>query len=203
MIHVRVLQDTDTKIAVPKTAGGFEFTVSLKSDGTVWGWGRNHVGQLGTGDSYDRSEPTQVRKNGGEPLTGIVDVAAGAYFAVAVDRDGQVWTWGYNNYGQLGGVTATGDHRLYAERVMLKAGEPEIPEVPAVPPVIDEENGEIITPGIPAVPGVPAVEAEYISDVIAVAAGDAYALALCKDGTVWAWGLNDQYQLGDFDYRDY
>ena len=57
------------------------------------------------------------------------------------DQDGQVWTWGYNSNGQLGGLTATGSQRLYADRVMTKAGEaeiPAVPEIPEVPPVIDD-----------------------------------------------------------------
>ena len=38
-----------------------EYTVvALKTDGTLWTWGRNNDGQLGLGDRVFRSSPTQV-----------------------------------------------------------------------------------------------------------------------------------------------
>ncbi len=42
-----------------------------------------------------------------------------------------------------------------------------------------------------------AVQVKGLSDVKAIAMGRGHALALKNDGTVWAWGLNSQGQLGD------
>jgi len=39
--------------------GGFGYTVAIKSDGTLWAWGRNVSGQLGDGTTESRSVPTQ------------------------------------------------------------------------------------------------------------------------------------------------
>lgn len=51
-------------------------------------------------------------------LTNIVSIAAGTNFVVALRDDGTVWTWGYNNCGQLGdGTTSTG---FYASPVQAK-----------------------------------------------------------------------------------
>ena len=74
-------------------------TVAVKTDGTLWSWGRNHYGQLGQNISYtiDRSSPTQVGA-----LTTWLNVSCGKYFCIATKTDGTLWTWGSNSYGELG-----------------------------------------------------------------------------------------------------
>ncbi len=86
-----------------QVATGFQHTVHLAPDGTVWTWGGNSFGQLGHGDTTPRSTPTQVAG-----LTNIIAVSAGFYHTLALRGDGTVFAWGYNFYGQLGdGTTAT------------------------------------------------------------------------------------------------
>ena len=88
LIHVTVLQDNDAvqaatpdvsvKLAAPATAAGRNFTVSLRSDGTVWTWGENGSGQLGNGTNAASNVPVQVVKDAnGTPLDNNVSVAAG------------------------------------------------------------------------------------------------------------------------------
>lgn len=78
------------------------FTLSLKSDGTVWAWGANEFGQCGP--NYIPEEgPAQI-----PGLTNIKEIAAGWTFGMALDNEGNVWTWGSNLYGELGdGTTQT------------------------------------------------------------------------------------------------
>ena len=48
----------------------------------------------------------QVKGVGGSGnLTNIVGIAAGDYHSIAVKSDRSLWTWGYNDYGQLGDAT--------------------------------------------------------------------------------------------------
>ena len=81
----------------------------LKSDGTVWAWGRNYSGNLGdgtVGDVFNKSIPVQVKGADGEGyLTDVVAVAAGNLHSMALKVDGTVWTWGANSYGKLGDGT--------------------------------------------------------------------------------------------------
>ncbi|WP_341283107.1 fibronectin type III domain-containing protein [Paenibacillus sp. FSL H8-0537] len=81
-------------------AVGGVFSLALKSDGTVWGWGRNTQGQLGDGTITDRVTPVKV--NG---LTGVKSIYAGVASSAAIKQDGSVWTWGGNTQGQLGDGT--------------------------------------------------------------------------------------------------
>jgi len=144
---------------VISVSAGFEHSLALKSDSTVWAWGSNGSGALGDGTGMFRSLPVQVWGAGEEDfLDDIVDVSAGWFHSLAVKADGTVWSWGKNHYGQLGDGTTKGHYRP--------------------------------------------VQVVGLSDVISVAAGNGYSLALKSDGTVWAWGWNRNGQLGDGTYYE-
>jgi alpha-tubulin suppressor-like RCC1 family protein len=85
-----------------KIAGssGANNTLAIKTDGTLWSWGYNHLGQLGLGTSGAgtyKSSPTQVGA-----LTSWLTVACGYAHGLAIKTDGTLWSWGMNFYGQLG-----------------------------------------------------------------------------------------------------
>ena len=88
-------------IAISASSSGWH-SLAVKSDGTVWGWGRNDRGQLGDGTTVDRLSPVQVNA-----LTGARSVVAGNFHSLAVKADGSVWAWGDNFHGQLGDGTTT------------------------------------------------------------------------------------------------
>lgn len=79
-------------------AAGIHHTCILLSDGTVGCGGRNQYGQLGVGDTEDRSTLTKVQ--GG--LAKVVSISAGFAHTCAVTQNGDVYCWGTDNYGQLG-----------------------------------------------------------------------------------------------------
>ncbi|MCM8768306.1 MAG: FG-GAP-like repeat-containing protein [Candidatus Omnitrophica bacterium] len=84
-------------------------SLAVKSDGTVWAWGANSKGQLGDGTNTEKTEPVQVKGSGGTGfLSNIRQVAAGGRHSLALDKDGTVWAWGDNTYGQLGNGTNEG-----------------------------------------------------------------------------------------------
>jgi alpha-tubulin suppressor-like RCC1 family protein len=77
--------------------GGVKHTVAIKTDGSLWCWGGNEVGQLGLGDITHRSSPIQIGA-----LNNWQSVSGGMDFTTAVKTDGTLWSWGNNPYGQLG-----------------------------------------------------------------------------------------------------
>jgi alpha-tubulin suppressor-like RCC1 family protein len=79
-------------------AGGGYHTVALKTDGTLWSWGRNSSGQLGGNNLTTRSTPITTLLGG----TNWKSVAGGQYHTVALKTDGTLWSWGRNTYGALG-----------------------------------------------------------------------------------------------------
>jgi len=69
----------------------------VKSDGTLWGWGRNNSGVLGLGDTTQRTSPVQVGA-----LTDWLEAGNIGGAAMAIKTDNTLWTWGENYIGQLG-----------------------------------------------------------------------------------------------------
>ncbi len=133
---------------IPQISGGGYHSLALKSDGTVWSWGRNNFGQLGIGKRSKRNTPVQVKN-----LENVIAIANGTWHNMALKSDGTVWAWGRNNYGQIGDGTF--------------------------------KNRK--TP----------VQVKDLIDVVAIAGGYLHSLALKSDGTVWAWGSNWSGQLGN------
>lgn len=83
-------------------AAGGEHSLAVKSDGTVWAWGRHDEGQLGVamaqeGEYSYKDMPVQV-----QGLSGVIAVAAGENHSMALTGRGLVYVWGYNSSGQLG-----------------------------------------------------------------------------------------------------
>jgi len=82
---------------VTSVAARRDYSIALKSDGTIWSWGQNYMCQLGDGTAIDRCTPVQVLG-----LSGVVSVSAGAAHVLALKSDGTVWAWGLNINGQVG-----------------------------------------------------------------------------------------------------
>ena len=68
-------------------------TIILKTDGTVWAWGKNISGTLGDGTSNDSSVPVQVKN-----LIDIIAISANGAHCLALKNDGTVWFWGSGIY---------------------------------------------------------------------------------------------------------
>jgi alpha-tubulin suppressor-like RCC1 family protein len=88
-----ITSGTNWQLAAP----GAIHSTAIKTDGSLWTWGRNNYGQLGTNTTVDRSSPVQTISSG----TNWKSVGATLH-NVAIKTDGTLWTWGFNTYGQLG-----------------------------------------------------------------------------------------------------
>ena len=79
-------------------ACGYEHTITLSDDGTVYSFGRNYEGALGLGHNHlSITLPTPIPN-----LPQINVVSCGGLFTVCVDDEGFIWSFGRNKYGQLG-----------------------------------------------------------------------------------------------------
>ena len=154
-------------------ATGSNHTLAFQKYSTIRAWGFNRYGQLGNGVTADNQTPNSlvpvtVRKMGSKSsLSGVVAVAAGGYYNLALDRNGDVWSWGNNFYGQLGRQS----------RIINSVFTPMSTQT--ADRVQTDVNGSPFT------------------GVTAIAAGGSHSLALDNGGNVWAWGYNGYGQVGD------
>ena len=163
---VKINVNGEGNITTPKIVGGSRYFVALKGNGTVWSWGLNSNGQLGVGDTTNRTEPTEVKaeiEEDGEvkeeEITDAVDIAVGYYHTLILRKDGTVWSAGYNHRGQLGDGTTTSTTLFHK---------------------VKGENGVGYLSNI----------------VQIAAAGGGTSYALTADGSVYAWGYNYYGQFG-------
>ena len=77
---------------------GYNHTLILKNDGTLWSCGENDVGQLGLGDKTSKTTFTKITTNTDD----IKSVCCGFYQTFILKNDGTLWSCGRNNCGQLG-----------------------------------------------------------------------------------------------------
>jgi len=87
--------------------------IALKVDGTVMAWGSNSFGETGSSNPVNvNPTPTQVNN-----LTGVIAVAAGSGFSLALKSDGTLWGWGHNNYGLFGNGPPNNDRQPNAAQI--------------------------------------------------------------------------------------
>lgn len=95
-VPTQITSNSDTWIDVET---GNNFSVAIKSDGTLWTWGANDKGQLGNATTGANSwQPVQEASLS----TDWEMLSTGDKFVFAVKKDGSIWAWGDNEYGQLG-----------------------------------------------------------------------------------------------------
>jgi Regulator of chromosome condensation (RCC1) repeat/Concanavalin A-like lectin/glucanases superfamily len=99
---------TSNSVSWKSVSAGNSHAIALKCDGTLWVWGSNHKGQLGTGDTIDRSRPVQVGTS-----NNWTAITAGCNFSAAIlagsfrCNAAVIYSWGENSRGQLGINTTT------------------------------------------------------------------------------------------------
>jgi len=67
----------------------------IRSDGSMWGFGENNQGQIGIGDTVNRSSPVQVAGTWSA-------VSGGQAPHVGLKTDGSLFAWGEGTHGRLG-----------------------------------------------------------------------------------------------------
>jgi alpha-tubulin suppressor-like RCC1 family protein len=201
-----VAQEVDDLSDIVAISTGYYHSLALKSDGTVWAWGDNAKGQLGINSTTDSTSPVQVKRGeadgDGTYLTDIVAIAAGAYFNLALDVEGNVWAWGDNSNGELGNdSTTTAKTPVAVEDIediyLISAGSYHSLAVDTNGDVYawgDNSNGQLGI-GTTTDKDTPQ-DVDDIYDIVSVAAGYYHSLAVDIDGNVYSWGDNSNGQMG-------
>ncbi len=198
VIQVRVLpQGIEIE---PEVATSGSHTVTLKVDGTVWSYGNNTNGELGNGTTDYSDEPVQAEF---PEEVKIVQIGAGEKFSIALDSNGNVWTWGANDYGQLGytsvgNVTKPQKVEGLSNITKITAGSYTCLAIDEYKDIYGwglDSNGELGIGSYTNIVRTP-TKAKYITDIIDIEAGKNHTIALKSTGEVYVTGLNMYGQLG-------
>lgn len=94
------------KVIKSISAGAYH-SLALGTDGAIYSWGYNYYGQLGNNNNNDSNIPVIVYKNGALSGKTITLIDTKCYHNIALSSDGSIFSWGWNDYGQLGNSTYT------------------------------------------------------------------------------------------------
>lgn len=92
---VQIGSDTNWSTVVANASGATGHVLAIKTNGTLWSWGSNLLGQLGLGDTATKNSPTQVG------TSSWTKVSAGNSYSLAIASNNLLYGWGNNSFGQI------------------------------------------------------------------------------------------------------
>lgn len=203
----RPVKNTALTDVLDASAGNYSSLVA-KSDGTFWAFGWNENSQLGNNSKVDSTVPVQVIFEE-EPMLDFElpqkHIVSSGYRHNLAIRDGEVWSWGINTWGQLGNNGKTDSKTAHKVEGLNN--------VVSVVASLDnsyalKEDGTVWAWGNSANGalgnGVSVASARStplqisgLSNIVAISSKSQHCLALDSDGVLWAWGKNNDCQVGD------
>lgn len=181
---------------VIRVSSSMTHTLALKKDGTLWAWGDNQCGALGTGDDRERIHPVKIDLT---PLGGrkIVRVATRMTESFLVTDDGSVWNWGEPNNMKPYCM----DEPRWVPVKLAHIDHVADIAVGFLHEVYLKKDGSVwvtgYAEGAASESGGWKPPTKMMDGAAEIAAGEYHSLVLKKDGTLWAWGKNQYGQLGD------
>jgi len=167
--------------------GGNFYSIALRNDGSVWGWGRNLLGELGLQETVTfRNTNAPVRLNGLDSIKTISVAGGESGHNLAVKTDGSVWQWGTANGFSDNKIHSLLPHKIegVSDAIAVAAGlsygialrkDGTVWSWGRYPNAMDLK--EVRQPA--AVKG--------LSKIVQVALDGQKGYAVKKDGSVWSW----------------
>lgn len=178
---------------------GTNHSLAIKTDGTLWAWGDNNYGQVGNGTASNlQLLPIQIGFD-----TNWAGVSAGGTSSYAIKNNGTLWSWGHNNYGQLG------DGTLINKNIPTQIGSASTwsSVIGGLAHTIAlKTNGSIWTWGLnlygqlgdsSTVDKSTPIQIGNSTNWVLIDAGLYNSVAKKNDGSLWGWGSNNYGQIGD------
>lgn len=201
----------DKKIV--KMSSGDYHSLAIDKEGQIYSWGNNSFGQLGNNLTKKSGSPVKVDTSGVLKDKKIVEVSAKSSYSLALDSEGQVYSWGDNGYGQLGNnsnvnsrvpVKVDNSGGLKDKKIVqLSAGYNHSLVVDTEGQVYGWGNNRFgkLGNGLTSSSRIPVkVDTSDVlknKKIIQVSGGYSQSLALDSEGHVYSWGYNFHGQLGN------
>ena len=173
--------------------------------GELYSWGHNGYCQLGNGSTNQGLTPALIQNS----LLGrkVVQVACGSHHSLCLTADGDIFSWGQNNCGQIGSGTTT--NQSTPRKVSASFGGRKVVGITCgqTSSMAVLENGEVYGWGYNGngqlglgnninqlnPQRVTALQGVVVTNVVC---GYAHTLAVTDEGVLYAWGANSYGQLG-------
>ncbi|MDD2482776.1 MAG: fibronectin type III domain-containing protein [Candidatus Shapirobacteria bacterium] len=199
---------------ITSVKAGTYSTCGLKNDKTVYCWGNDDNGQLGDNLKIDKRFPVKVLGMGG---TGILDevsaISLGGNSTFAVKDNGEVYSWGKNNYAQLG-IGNTVNPKITIMQVVGAGGTGVLSDVKAITSgeshsCVVKNDGTVYCWGYGfygelgiGVSGANSIvqyptQVTGLTNIVSIAAGTNHTCAIDSSGKMYCWGRNTNGQLGN------
>lgn len=180
-----------------KVATGYHFTLVLKSNGELWGFGSNYAGQLMQATMNSTlSTPKML-------MTGVKSIGAGGNHTLIIKDNNELWSVGRNNNGELGYADHVGTYnfnnvlrKVMSDVKSVEAGDAHTLAV--------KTNGELWSfgrndrgqLGHSTTSNTNYTPRMVLTNVEIIETSDNHSLALKTNGDLWSFGANDSGQLG-------
>lgn len=166
---------TEKKLHYIDIEGAYYYTVALRSDGSVWAWGRNLWGELGVSENvrYRHTfSPIRIPK-----LSNITVISSsGGGNNATIQADGTIWEWGNGNLPrQVPDITSATNVRIGAFSTIALLQDGTVRSWQNPPQTVELEQ----TRKLQTISG--------LKDIIQVESAGLHGYALKKDGSVWTW----------------
>ena len=185
-----------------KVSAGTEYSIALRSDSTLWSWGVNNSGQLGTGGTSTEL-PEQIGTD-----HDWTDISCGGFHALALKVNGTLWGWGSNTVGQVSvvqlnqiAVPVQIGTDLDWQQIATGTGHSAAIKSNGTLWMWGNNNSGQLGNGANVNLNAPS-QVGQDSDWAFVSLGGAHTLALKNDSTLFAWGNNSLSQLGNNTQND-
>ena len=203
-------QNNRTKVSSPIQIGsgadwsenisaGEDKSGAVKTDGTLWMWGYNNLGNLGHNNQTSYSSPVQIPGTTWSTSKGGLSVHAQT---LALKTDGTLWSWGYNS-GALGQNNKT----KYSSPVQIPGTTWAWVDGEYISAFGVKTDGTLWSWGYGNQGALGQNNNTQYSSPIQIPgtnwskawSNERVGAALKTDGTAWVWGLNNYGQLGQND----
>jgi alpha-tubulin suppressor-like RCC1 family protein len=186
-----------------QVTSGNDHTVAIKTDGTLWTWGRGTNGRLGNNATTNRSTPVTTFAGG----TNWKQVSSGISHTAAIKTDGTLWSWGYSGDGRVGngvgtlGASVSTPITTFAGGTNWKqvsAGSFHTAAIKTDGTLWTWGSGNNGTLGNASITSrsTPVTTFAGGNNWKQVSAGNQHTAAIKTDGTLWTWGIGNNGQQG-------
>ncbi|MCL2680592.1 MAG: hypothetical protein FWF11_03865, partial [Coriobacteriia bacterium] len=181
-------------------SAGWDHSLALRSDGTLWSWGDNQVAATGLGTTVGTQlTPAQIGT-----ATDWTQISAGTQYSLAIKSDGTLWSWGSHATGKTGLGAVTGNQGTPAQIgtdadwATVSAGNGHSLAIKADGTLWAWGDNWFNQLGFfPAtVPQPTPTQVGTDTNWTQVSAGNDCSLAIRSDGTLWAWGNSQNGRTG-------